>query len=107
MAHEPAAPIGARNPAILHSSGNLMKNAVDYAQGRVEVIADWSNKDRGVTIRDYAPGFASVIMDRIGGPYVRSSKRAMVKATSIQSNLEPLRYLIRLLTRSTIPFGVA
>jgi two-component system, sensor histidine kinase RegB len=68
-------PMGARNPAVLYGLGNLLENAVDYAQARVEVTADWNEEDVAVTISDDGPGFAPEIMDRIGEPYVRSSKR--------------------------------
>jgi two-component system, sensor histidine kinase RegB len=68
-------PVGARNPAILYGLGNLLENAVDFAQKRVEVVADWSDNDVAVTISDDGPGFAPEILDRIGEPYVRSSKR--------------------------------
>lgn len=75
LAQEPAPPTGARNPAILYGLGNLLENAVDFAQARVEVTADWNSTDVAVTISDDGPGFAPEIMDRIGEPYVRSSKR--------------------------------
>jgi len=39
------------------------------------VTADWSDDDVAVTISDDGPGFAPEIMDRIGEPYVKSSKR--------------------------------
>ena len=80
MAHEPAAPVGARNPAILYGLGNLLENAVDFAHARVEVTADWTIEDIAVTISDDGPGFAPEIMDRIGEPYVRSSKRRRMPA---------------------------
>ena len=69
------APMGARNPAVLYGLGNILENAVDFAQARVEVRADWSEDDIAVTISDDGPGFAPEVMDRIGEPYVRSSKR--------------------------------
>ena len=69
------APMGARNPAVLYGLGNILENAVDFAQARVEVRADWNEDDIAVTISDDGPGFAPEIMDRIGEPYVRSSKR--------------------------------
>ena len=69
------APMGARNPAVLYGLGNILENAVDYAQARVEIRADWNDDDVAVTISDDGPGFAPEIMDRIGEPYVRSSKR--------------------------------
>ena len=76
----PAPPMGARNPAILYGLGNLLENAVDFAQSRVEVTADWSDEDVAVTISDDGPGFAPEVMDRIGEPYVRSSKRRRMNA---------------------------
>jgi len=75
LAPKSDAPMGARNPAVLYGLGNLLENAVDYAQARVEVTADWNEEDVAVTISDDGPGFAPEIMDRIGEPYVRSSKR--------------------------------
>jgi len=68
-------PMGARNPAVLYGLGNILENAIDYAQARVEVTADWSDEDVAVTISDDGPGFAPEIMARIGEPYVKSSKR--------------------------------
>jgi two-component system, sensor histidine kinase RegB len=68
-------PIGGRNPAILYGLGNLVENAVDFARGNVNVAAEWSAEEVGVTITDDGPGFAPEIMDRIGEPYVTSSRR--------------------------------
>jgi two-component system, sensor histidine kinase RegB len=76
----PAAPVGVRNPAILYGLGNLLENAVDFAQERVEVTADWTGEDIAVVISDDGPGFAPEILDRIGEPYVRSSKRRRMNA---------------------------
>ena len=73
-------PVGARNPAILYGLGNLLENAVDFAQERVEVTADWTGDDVAVVISDDGPGFAPEILDRIGEPYVRSSKRRRMNA---------------------------
>src|SRR6476619_1200604 len=80
-------PMGARNPAILYGLGNLLENAVDFAQTRVEVTSDWSNEDVAVTISDDGPGFAPTVMDRIGEPYVRSSKRRRMNAGSETTGL--------------------
>jgi two-component system sensor histidine kinase RegB len=87
MSHAPAPPMGARNPAILYGLGNLLENAVDFAQARVEVIADWSGEDVAVTISDDGPGFAPEVMDRLGEPYVRSSKRRRMNAGSENTGL--------------------
>ena len=79
-AQSAAPPMGARNPAVLYGLGNLLENAVDFAQTRVEIAADWSDEDVAVTISDDGPGFAPEVMDRIGEPYVRSSKRRRMNA---------------------------
>jgi two-component system sensor histidine kinase RegB len=84
---EQAPPVGARNPAILYGLGNLLENAVDFAQERVEVTADWSGQDVAVIISDDGPGFAPEIMDRIGEPYVRSSRRRRMNAGSETTGL--------------------
>ena len=83
----PAAPVGVRNPAILYGLGNLLENAVDFAQERVEVTADWTGEDIAVVISDDGPGFAPEILDRIGEPYVRSSKRRRMNAGSETTGL--------------------
>jgi two-component system, sensor histidine kinase RegB len=70
-----AEPVGGRNPAILYGLGNLVENAVDFARERVDVAASWSGDEVGVTITDDGPGFAPEIMDRIGEPYVTSTRR--------------------------------
>jgi two-component system, sensor histidine kinase RegB len=82
-----AQPVGARNPAILYGLGNLLENAVDFAQQRVEVAADWDGDDVAVTISDDGPGFAPEIMARIGEPYVRSSKRRRMNPSSETTGL--------------------
>ena len=67
-------PVGARNPAILYGLGNLLENAVDFANDRVLVDARWTDDAVEVTINDDGPGFAPEIMGRIGEPYVTSRR---------------------------------
>ncbi|HSJ41600.1 MAG TPA: ActS/PrrB/RegB family redox-sensitive histidine kinase, partial [Xanthobacteraceae bacterium] len=67
-------PVGARNPAILYGLGNLLENAVDFANDRVLVDARWTDDAVEVTISDDGPGFAPEIMGRIGEPYVTSRR---------------------------------
>ena len=68
-------PTVARSPAILYGLGNLVENAVDFAEERVEIAVRWSEQDVAVTISDDGPGFSSDILARIGEPYVTSRKR--------------------------------
>jgi two-component system sensor histidine kinase RegB len=63
-------PAGERNPAIRYGLGNLIENAVDFAHSRVEVAADWTAEEVGITISDDGPGFAPEVVDRLGAPYV-------------------------------------
>jgi two-component system sensor histidine kinase RegB len=76
-------PVGARNPAILYGLGNLVENAVDFANERVEVAVRWNLKQVTITIADDGPGFSADIMDRIGEPYVTTRG---VRATSTDSD---------------------
>jgi two-component system, sensor histidine kinase RegB len=68
-------PVGGRNPGILYGLGNLVENAVDFARERVDVAVSYSGEEVNVTISDDGPGFAPEIMDRVGEPYVTSSRR--------------------------------
>jgi two-component system, sensor histidine kinase RegB len=71
MPDKPGLPVGPRNPAILYGLGNLLENAVDFARGRVQVMADWGEQYVTLTIRDDGPGFAPEIISRLGEPYLR------------------------------------
>ena len=87
LCDEPNLPVGRRNPAVLYGLGNLLENAVDFAHARVEVTADWTGQDVAVTISDDGPGFAPEILDRIGEPYVRSSRRRRMSAAGETTGL--------------------
>ncbi len=63
-------PVGARNPAILYGVGNLVENAVDFAQTTTEVNAWWNSDTVEIVISDDGPGFAPDIIKRIGEPYL-------------------------------------
>src|SRR5579863_10194669 len=65
-----AEPAGVRNPAIRYGLGNLIENAVDFANARVEILAQWTGDEISITIRDDGPGFSPEVLDRIGAPYV-------------------------------------
>jgi len=65
-----AEPVGVRNPAISYGLGNLIENAVDFANKRVEILAQWTAEEVSLTISDDGPGFAPEVLDRIGAPYV-------------------------------------
>jgi len=71
-----AEPVFTRSPGIRYGLGNLLDNAVDFAESKVEIEARW-NADRVVLVlRDDGPGFAQDIIDKIGEPYVTSRRGA-------------------------------
>jgi two-component system sensor histidine kinase RegB len=70
-----AEPVVQRSPALLYGLGNLIENAVDFAEERVEIALRWSEQDVAVTISDDGPGFSPEILARIGEPYVTSRRR--------------------------------
>jgi two-component system, sensor histidine kinase RegB len=63
-------PVFRRNPAITYGLGNLLENAIDFAETVVEVDAQWSDEKVMVTISDDGPGFDQAIFDRLGDPFV-------------------------------------
>lgn len=69
-------PVMARAPAVLYGLGNLVENAVDFAERRAEIAVRWSEQDVAVTISDDGPGFSPEILKRIGEPYVTSRRRS-------------------------------
>jgi two-component system sensor histidine kinase RegB len=66
-----AAPACARNPGILYGLGNLVENAIDFAQSKVTIDAHWTNELVTISIEDDGPGFSPAILDRLGDPYLR------------------------------------
>jgi len=65
-----AEPVGSRNPAILYGVGNIVENAVDFANTTVELNAWWNNDTVEIVISDDGPGIPPDLLKRIGEPYV-------------------------------------
>jgi two-component system, sensor histidine kinase RegB len=63
-------PVFRRNPAIAYGLGNLLENAVDFAQGQVELVGRWTPSQVTLTVRDDGPGFRQDVLDRLGDPFV-------------------------------------
>ena len=69
-------PIGAadlmvmRQPAVLYGLGNLIENALEFANQAVTIFAKWDDVSIQVTISDDGPGFDESVLDRLGEPYV-------------------------------------
>src|SRR5688572_11590605 len=79
-------PVAARNPGVAHGLGNLVDNAVDFAEREVRLSAEWTSDAVRVTIADDGPGFAADLIDRLGEPYV-TTRRLSVKPTDEHGGL--------------------
>lgn len=65
-----------RDAAILHGLRNLIQNAVDFADERVEVRALWLQDSLQLTIRDDGPGYPPALLPRLGSPFLTTRPRA-------------------------------
>jgi two-component system sensor histidine kinase RegB len=63
-------PVCRRNPGIMYGLGNIVDNAVDFAESRVAIEARWTYERVSLEIRDDGPGFSSEVLLRAGEPYV-------------------------------------
>jgi two-component system sensor histidine kinase RegB len=63
-------PVALRHPPLIYGLGNLVENAVDFAEKRVEIALRWTPREVAVTIADDGPGFSSEVRDRLGEPYL-------------------------------------
>jgi two-component system sensor histidine kinase RegB len=68
-ADEPRVP---RSPEILHGLGNLIQNAVQFAQNEVTVTTFWNEDAVHVDITDDGLGFPAGVLARVGEPYISS-----------------------------------
>lgn len=65
-------PILHRNPAFLYALGNLINNAVEFADQKVLVVLDWSQTHVKIHIADDGAGFDDDILDKLGEPFITS-----------------------------------
>lgn len=65
-----AEPVLRRNPGILYGLGNIVENAVDFADVLVEVHVAWTGESVRIEVRDDGAGFSPDVLSRIGDPYV-------------------------------------
>ena len=71
-----------RRPEVLHALGNLIENAVDFAETTVIVDATWTASEVKVVITDDGPGFDVEVFERLGEPYVTTRGAAQAKTSS-------------------------
>lgn len=64
-------PVILRRPEVVHGLRNLIQNAVDFADSRVEIESNWTADTITIRIDDDGQGFPQSIIARIGDPFVR------------------------------------
>lgn len=69
-------PLVPRSPEIIHGIGNLIQNAINFAQHEVEVTTSWTAEKVAVDIADDGPGFPASVLARIGEPYISARGQA-------------------------------
>ena len=70
LAGEGAEPMCAPNPGIIYGLGNLVENAVDFAETSVMVEAHWTQDRIWLVIADDGPGFSPEVLAKLGEPYI-------------------------------------
>ncbi|MBM3519519.1 MAG: ActS/PrrB/RegB family redox-sensitive histidine kinase [Alphaproteobacteria bacterium] len=63
-------PVLERNAAIAYGLGNLLENAVDFAEAKVEIRTGWTKDTVSIVVTDDGPGFHQDVFDRLGDPFV-------------------------------------
>ena len=77
LPNKPAAePIITRNPGLMHSLGNLIENAVEFASERVTIDAAYDQHKVLIRIGDDGPGFHPNVINLLGEPFVTNRPRA-------------------------------
>ena len=64
-----------RTPALMHGLGNLLQNAIQFAETQVTVHAEWSATQVRLVIRDNGPGFPATLLGKLGEPYISERER--------------------------------
>lgn len=63
-------PTTLRRPGVIYGLGNIIENAIDFSNTRVEISAEWDGDTVSVLIADDGPGFKPEMIDNLGEPYV-------------------------------------
>ena len=64
------APKCSYNPGVVSALGNLIENAVGFAEKAVNIRATWTRSTVEIALVDDGPGFPPNILARIGEPYL-------------------------------------
>lgn len=68
-------PVLRRNPGLTYGLNNLIENALDFAEKRIDISISWNSSQIKMHIQDDGPGFPADVLSRIGKPYLAQKKR--------------------------------
>ena len=102
-------PVGERRPGLIYGVGNLIENAVEFAQSKVLITARWNEREVMIMIMDDGPGFAPDVIESLGEPYVTTRRSAGTKVDEGKATGLGLGFFIAktLLERSGATVGMA
>jgi two-component system sensor histidine kinase RegB len=69
-------PVALRRPGMIFGLGNIIENAVDFAETRVEITSRWSASTVTIVIADDGPGFAVELLETLGEPYISTRRQS-------------------------------
>lgn len=75
-------PVGARQPGVLYGVRNIIENAVDFAETRVDISARWDAEKVVLEIADDGPGFPPELLNALGDPYLTTKSQNAARRTS-------------------------
>jgi two-component system sensor histidine kinase RegB len=64
------APIQVRSPEIMQGVGNIVQNALSFADREVHIATRWSTEWSEVEVADDGPGFSESLLDELGTPFI-------------------------------------
>jgi two-component system sensor histidine kinase RegB len=64
------APIQLRSPEIMQGVGNIVQNAVSFANHEVHIATRWTTEWSEVEVSDDGPGFSEALLDELGTPFI-------------------------------------
>jgi two-component system sensor histidine kinase RegB len=64
------APIQLRSPEIMQGIGNIVQNAVSFANAEILIATRWTTEWSEVEVSDDGPGFSEALLDELGTPFI-------------------------------------
>lgn len=63
-----------RTPELVNGLGNILSNALQFAETEVKISVQWSRTELSVCVLDDGPGFPPDMLSRVGEPYLSTRR---------------------------------